>query len=129
VVRDAIPAPARRHGGHPARRVFQAIRAEVNEELSQLGRALPVAIEMLAAGGRCVAIAYHSGEDRIVKAAFASAATGGCRCPVGLPCTCGAVPLGPVVFRGARRPSSDEIERNRRSESARLRAFERGSGS
>ncbi|HUY20892.1 MAG TPA: 16S rRNA (cytosine(1402)-N(4))-methyltransferase RsmH [Acidimicrobiales bacterium] len=126
VVRSAIPAAARRQGGHPARRVFQALRVAVNDELAVLSEALPVAVGMLAPGGRCVAIAYHSGEDRIVKAALARAATGGCACPPGLPCSCGAVSLGHLVFRGARRPGADEVARNRRSESARLRAFERG---
>lgn len=125
VVRGAIPAAARRSGGHPARRAFQAIRVAVNDELDVLARALPDALERLAPGGRCVAIAYHSGEDRLVKAAFARAVTGGCVCPPGLPCTCGAVPLGRLLFRGARRPAPAEVARNRRAESARLRAFER----
>jgi 16S rRNA (cytosine1402-N4)-methyltransferase len=126
VVRSALPAAVRRQGGHPARRVFQALRVAVNEELDVLAEALPVAIETLAPGGRCVAIAYHSGEDRIVKAAFRLAETGGCACPPGLPCTCGAVSSGRLVFRGTRRPTSEEMARNRRSESALLRAFERG---
>jgi 16S rRNA (cytosine1402-N4)-methyltransferase len=126
VVRSALPAAVRRQGGHPARRVFQALRVAVNEELEILTDALPVAIDALSPGGRCVAIAYHSGEDRIVKAAFRLAETGGCSCPPGLPCTCGAVSSGKLVFRGTRRPSAAEMERNRRSESALLRAFERG---
>jgi 16S rRNA (cytosine1402-N4)-methyltransferase len=125
IVRSALPAAVRRQGGHPARRVFQAVRVAVNDELDVLTDALPVAIDMLAPGGRCVVIAYHSGEDRIVKAAFRRAETGGCSCPTGLPCTCGAVSLGRLVFRGTRRPSSVEMARNRRSESALLRAFER----
>lgn len=125
VVRNAVPAAARRTGGHPARRVFQAVRVAVNEELETLERAVPEAIDMLGPGGRCVAIAYHSGEDRIVKSAFAEAVTGGCACPPGLPCACGAVPLGRLVHRGARRPSVAEVSRNRRAESARLRVFER----
>jgi 16S rRNA (cytosine1402-N4)-methyltransferase len=125
VVRDALPAAVRRSGGHPARRVFQALRAAVNEELEMLAATLPVAIDLLAPGGRCVVISYHSGEDRIVKAAFRHAETGGCTCPPRLPCTCGAVRLGRPVFRGARRPTPAEVERNRRAESARLRAFER----
>jgi len=125
VVRNAIPAAARRTGGHPARRVFQAVRVAVNDELDVLSRALPEAVSVLAPGGRCLVIAYHSGEDRLVKRAFAQAVSGGCVCPPGLPCTCGAVPLGHLVFRGARRPSPAEVARNRRAESARLRAFER----
>jgi len=128
VVRSAIPAPARRHGGHPARRVFQAVRIAVNEELALLSETLPVAIESLAPGGRCATLAYHSGEDRIVKSSFALAVTGGCTCPPGLPCVCGARPSGRLVFRGARRPTPAEVERNRRAESARLRAFEKAPG-
>ncbi len=124
-VRDAIPAAARRQGGHPARRVFQALRIEVNEELDVLADALPLAIDTLGPAGRCLAIAYHSGEDRLVKAAFNRAVTGGCTCPPGLPCACGAQPLGRLVFRGARRPRPAEVERNRRAESARLRVLER----
>jgi 16S rRNA (cytosine1402-N4)-methyltransferase len=125
VVRDAIPAAARRHGGHPARRVFQALRVAVNQELELLEEALPEAIAALAPGGRCVALSYHSGEDRVVKSAFARAASGGCTCPPGLPCACGARPSGHLVFRGARRPAPAEVAANRRAESARLRAFER----
>jgi 16S rRNA (cytosine1402-N4)-methyltransferase len=125
VVRTAIPAATRRTGGHPARRVFQAVRIAVNDELDQLAEAIPTAIDILAPRGRCVAISYHSGEDRIVKAAFSRAETGGCVCPPGLPCACGAVPVGRLLFRGSRRPSSDEMARNRRAESARLRAVER----
>jgi len=125
VVRSAIPAPARRHGGHPARRVFQAIRIEVNGELAALEAALPVVLDLLASGGRLAVISYHSGEDRIVKGAFATAATGGCICPPGLPCVCGAVPAHRLVFRGARRPSAAEVGQNHRAESARLRVIER----
>jgi 16S rRNA (cytosine1402-N4)-methyltransferase len=90
-----------------------------------LAEALPTAIDVLAPRGRCVAISYHSGEDRIVKAAFSRAETGGCECPPGLPCACGAVPVGRLLFRGSRRPTSEEMTRNRRAESARLRAVER----
>ncbi len=125
VVRVAIPAATRRTGGHPARRVFQAVRIAVNDELGQLADTMPTAIDVLAPQGRCVAISYHSGEDRIVKAAFSRAETGGCVCPPGLPCACGAVPVGRLVFRGSRRPTSEEMARNRRAESARLRAIER----
>ena len=107
VVRAAIPAATRRTGGHPARRVFQAVRIAVNDELDQLTDALPLAIDVLAPRGRCVAISYHSGEDRIVKTAFSRAETGGCECPPGLPCACGAVPVGRLVFRGSRRPSEE----------------------
>jgi 16S rRNA (cytosine1402-N4)-methyltransferase len=125
VVRAAIPAATRRTGGHPARRVFQAIRIAVNEELEQLDRALGDALELLRPGGRCVVISYHSGEDRLVKATFVRASTGGCTCPPGLPCACGAAPEFRLVARGSKRPSADEVDSNRRSEAARLRVIER----
>lgn len=123
-VASATPAALRRRG-HPARRVFQALRIEVNDELGQLAEVLPQAIAGLRTDGRCVAISYHSGEDRIVKAAFAQAETGGCECPPGLPCACGAVPVGRLVRRGATKPTPSEVERNPRSESARLRVLVR----
>jgi 16S rRNA (cytosine1402-N4)-methyltransferase len=125
VVRSAIPAPARRRGGHPARRTFQALRIEVNEELDVLGPALDAAIDALSPGGRGVVLAYHSGEDRIVKDRFRTAATGGCTCPPGLPCVCGARARVRLLGRGARRPTGAEIARNHRAESARLRAVEK----
>jgi 16S rRNA (cytosine1402-N4)-methyltransferase len=125
VVRSAIPAATRRTGGHPARRVFQAIRIAVNEELEQLDRALGDALALLQPGGRCVVISYHSGEDRLVKSTFVQAATGGCTCPPGLPCVCGAVVDYRLVAKGSKRPSADELDRNRRSEAARLRVIER----
>lgn len=123
-VRDAVPAATRRRG-HPAKRVFQALRIEVNRELELLGPALDEAIDLLVPGGRCVVLAYHSGEDRLVKERFAYARTGGCTCPPGLPCVCGAVPLVRVLTPGARMPSAAEVESNPRAESARLRAAER----
>jgi len=125
VVRTAIPAATRRTGGHPARRVFQAIRIAVNEELDQLETALDDATALLKPGGRCVVIAYHSGEDRLVKSFFQRLATDDCHCPPGLPCVCGANPEFRLVTRGARRPSAPEVERNPRSEAARLRVIER----
>jgi 16S rRNA (cytosine1402-N4)-methyltransferase len=125
VVRAAIPAATRRTGGHPARRVFQAIRIAVNEELDQLERALDDALALLRPGGRCVVISYHSGEDRLVKTTFHRAATDNCQCPPGLPCVCGADPQFRLVTRGARRPSEEEVARNRRAEAARLRVIER----
>jgi|GEM_PF-5908 16S rRNA (cytosine1402-N4)-methyltransferase len=125
VVRAAIPAATRRTGGHPARRVFQAVRIAVNEELDQLQTGLDAALGLLRPGGRCVVISYHSGEDRLVKATFTSAATDDCHCPPGLPCVCGADPKFRLVHRGSRRPTDEEIARNRRSEAARLRVVER----
>jgi 16S rRNA (cytosine1402-N4)-methyltransferase len=125
VVRDAIPAPARRRGGHPAKRTFQAVRIEVNGELEILPGAIDAAVGRLAPGGRIAVLAYHSGEDRIVKARLREAETGGCICPPGLPCVCGAEPLVRLVRRGARKPSASEVEANPRAESARLRVAER----
>lgn len=125
IVREAVPAPARRRGGHPARRTFQAIRIEVNDELRVLEPALRQAIDALTPRGRCAVIAYHSGEDRIVKRVFRDAETGGCTCPPQLPCTCGAVPAVRLLHRGARKPSAAEVQANPRSESARLRAVEK----
>ena len=125
VIRSAIPAPARRRGGHPAKRTFQALRIEVNSELDVLGPALDQAIEVLVPGGRCAVLAYHSGEDRIVKEHFRDAETGGCVCPPGMPCVCGAQPLVRLIRRGARKPSASEVASNSRAESARLRAVEK----
>jgi 16S rRNA (cytosine1402-N4)-methyltransferase len=125
VVRDAIPAPARRRGGHPAKRTFQALRIEVNRELEQLPGALDDAIGLLAPRGRGAVLSYHSGEDRIVKDRFRTAETGGCVCPPGLPCACGAVPTVRLLWRGGRTPRPEELARNPRAESARLRAVEK----
>jgi 16S rRNA (cytosine1402-N4)-methyltransferase len=125
LVRDAIPAPARRRGGHPAKRSFQALRIEVNGELVTLGATITLALDLLAAGGRCAVLAYHSGEDRIVKERFVAAETGGCICPPQLPCVCGAVPTVRLVGRGAHRPGPAELAATPRSESARLRAAEK----
>lgn len=125
LVRNAIPAAARRTGGHPARRSFQAIRMEVNRELEQLADALDGALSVLAPGGRLVVMSYHSLEDRLVKERLRDAATGGCVCPQGLPCVCGAEPTVKLLRRGAWKASAEEIEANRRSESVRVRAVER----
>ena len=125
VVRGAIPHAARRTGGHPAKRVFQALRIEVNDELDILGPAVDAAIAALKPGGRCVVLSYHSGEDRIVKDRFVNAATGGCVCPPGLPCACGATPTVRLLNRGARKPTAAEVAANPRAESARLRAVEK----
>jgi 16S rRNA (cytosine1402-N4)-methyltransferase len=123
VVSSAVPAAARRRG-HPAKRVFQALRVTVNSELEILPGAIDAAIERLSAGGRIVVISYHSGEDRTVKERLVHAATGGCTCPPGLPCVCGAVARVRLLNRGARKPSAHEVEANPRAESARLRAAE-----
>src|SRR5205807_2925515 len=124
VIAAAVPMAARRRG-HPARRVFQALRIAVNEELTVLPVALDAAFDRLVPGGRCVVLSYHSGEDRMVKQRFVAAATGGCTCPPGLPCVCGAQPSARLLNRGARRPSEEERAANHRAESARLRAVER----
>jgi len=124
VVREAIPAATRRTGGHPARRVFQAIRIAVNEELDQLQTGLDAALGLLRPGGRCVVISYHSGEDRMVKSTFTRAVTDDCHCPPGLPCVCGADPQFRLVHRGSRKPSEEEVLRNHRAEAARLRVVE-----
>jgi 16S rRNA (cytosine1402-N4)-methyltransferase len=125
IVRDAIPAAARRTGGHPARRTFQAIRIEVNDELAMLAGAVDDAIEATGPGGRVAVLSYHSGEDRIVKDRFRVAATGGCTCPVGLPCVCDAVRTVRLLRPGAWKPTKAEIAENPRAESARLRVVEK----
>jgi len=126
LVRDAIPAATRRHGGNPAKRTFQALRIEVNAELDVLARAVPAAIDSLAVGGRLVVLSYHSLEDRIVKAAI-NAGLQGCSCPSDLPvCVCGGQPqLKQLVAKAAAAPSQAEVETNPRAASARLRAAER----
>lgn len=125
LVREAIPAPARRTGGHPATRSFQAIRIEVNQELAILPDSVDQAVALMVPGGRCAVLTYHSGEDRIVKQRFLVAESGGCTCPQGLPCVCGAVPSVRILRRGGWTPSATEIESNRRAASARLRAVEK----
>lgn len=124
LVRNAIPAPARRRGGHPAKRTFQALRIAVNDEMAALDGALLAALDLVVPGGRVAAISYHSGEDRRVKAAFRDAIDGGCVCPPTLPCVCGAVSRARNVTRGGVVPSDAEVERNPRAASARLRAVE-----
>jgi 16S rRNA (cytosine1402-N4)-methyltransferase len=125
VVTTAIPAAARRTGGHPAKRTFQAIRIEVNGELDALPDAIDRAVEALAVGGRLAVLSYHSGEDRIVKERIRDAETGGCECPPELPCVCGAIQTVRVVRGVAKRPSASERERNPRAASARLRVAEK----
>jgi 16S rRNA (cytosine1402-N4)-methyltransferase len=122
VIKLAIPTPARFGEGHPARRVFQALRIAVNDELGQLEAALPAALEMLRPGGRLAVISFHSLEDRIVKRFFAEQAKG-CTCPPEFPiCVCGQEPTLRLLSRKPIRPSADETEHNPRATSARLRA-------
>jgi len=125
LVRDAIPAPARRRGGHPAKRTFQALRIAVNRELEVLPTALDRAIDLLAPAGRGAVLSYHSGEDRIVKDRFRLAETGGCTCPPRLPCSCGAIATVRLLWRGGHTPTEAELAANPRAESARLRADEK----
>jgi 16S rRNA (cytosine1402-N4)-methyltransferase len=124
LVRDCIPAPARRTGGHPAKRTFQALRIEVNRELEVLQRAVPAAADALAVGGRIVVLAYHSLEDRVVKRALAERArsTAPPDLPVELP---EHAPVMRLLTRGAETASAQEIETNPRAASVRLRAAER----
>ena len=124
VIGAAVPAAYRRQG-HPARRTFQALRMAVNDELGRLRAALLQAISLLWEGGRLAVLAYHSGEDRIVKEILREAATGGCTCPADLPCACGASPSVRLLRPLSRTPSTEEQERNPRSRSARLRAAEK----
>jgi 16S rRNA (cytosine1402-N4)-methyltransferase len=124
---QAIPAPARRTGGHPAKRTFQALRIVVNGELDSLRDALPAALGALAPGGRIVVMAYQSLEDRIVKNQFATAAAS--RTPPGLPVELpGHQPEFVALTRGAERAGPEEIELNPRSASVRLRALEKVGG-
>jgi 16S rRNA (cytosine1402-N4)-methyltransferase len=124
IVRDAIPAAARRTGGHPAKRTFQALRIEVNSELTALERALPAALDLLPVGGRIAVLSYHSLEDRAVKRALAARAAD--TTPPGLPVQLpGAGPQLRLLTRGAERPSEEELASNPRAASARLRAAER----
>jgi 16S rRNA (cytosine1402-N4)-methyltransferase len=124
IIRDSIPAPARRTGGHPAKRTFQALRIEVNAELEVLARALPAALDALAVGGRIVVLAYHSLEDRAVKRALTARSVD--TTPPGLPVPLAeASPQFKLLTRGAEHPSSAEVAANPRSASARLRAAER----
>ncbi|HEX9352142.1 MAG TPA: 16S rRNA (cytosine(1402)-N(4))-methyltransferase RsmH [Gaiellaceae bacterium] len=122
IIRSAIPAPARFGDGHPAKRVFQALRIAVNNELGELEEALPAAFEMLRPQGRLAVIAFHSLEDRIVKRFFQKLERG-CVCPPDFPvCVCGREPELRRLNRKAIRPSPQELALNPRAASARLRA-------
>lgn len=125
VIKAAVPASARRAGGHPAKRTFQALRIEVNGELDVLRSGLEAAIRWLAPGGRIAVISYHSLEDRIVKDVFRRMSQG-CTCPPDLPvCVCGNKPILKTITRKPILPSSEEIQRNPRSRSAKLRVAQR----
>ena len=122
VIKMAIPTPARFGEGHPAKRVFQALRIAVNDELGQLEAALPAALEMLRPGGRLAVISFHSLEDRIVKQ-FLAARAKGCTCPPEFPiCVCGKEPEVRLLTRKPVRPSARELDHNPRAASSRLRA-------
>ncbi|HET8643001.1 MAG TPA: 16S rRNA (cytosine(1402)-N(4))-methyltransferase RsmH [Pseudonocardiaceae bacterium] len=124
LVYDAVPAAARRTGGHPAKRTFQALRIEVNDELGALRNAVPAALDALAVGGRIVVLSYHSLEDRIVKQALAERVSS--RTPAGLPVELpGHGPTFRPLTRGAEQATPDEVAQNPRAASVRLRAAER----
>lgn len=125
VVKSAVPAAARRGRRHPAMRTFAAIRIEVNDELDLIEPAMRATLARLQPRGRVATLAYHSGEDSIVKIILREAADGVCECPSTLPCICGAAPAVRLLRRKVTRPSAAEVERNPRAASALLRAAER----
>jgi 16S rRNA (cytosine1402-N4)-methyltransferase len=125
VIKAAIPASARREGPHPAKRTFQAIRIEVNDELGQLARAADAFVDVLKPGGRLAVITFHSLEDRIVKETF-KRRENPCVCPPGIPvCVCGRTPDAIRVNRKPILPREEEVERNPRARSAKLRVVEK----
>ncbi|MEA2446734.1 MAG: rRNA (cytosine1402-N4)-methyltransferase [Actinomycetota bacterium] len=125
VIKNAIPAATRRTGGHPARRSFQALRIEVNDELIQIDKALSQAIEAMEPGGRIATLTYHSLEDRIVKRKFVEESRG-CTCPPDFPvCVCGAEAGLRVITKRPITATEQEIELNPRASSAKLRVAER----
>ncbi|MDD3692765.1 MAG: 16S rRNA (cytosine(1402)-N(4))-methyltransferase RsmH [Oscillospiraceae bacterium] len=124
IIKNAVPAKYRRQG-HPARRVFQALRIEVNDELSGLSSALDTAFSYLSPNGRLAVITFHSLEDRIVKRRFAQWCKG-CVCPPDFPvCVCGKKPAAHLIFKKPVQPSGAELESNPRSRSAKLRCVEK----
>ena len=124
LVKSSIPAPARRVGGNPAKRTFQALRIEVNQELEILQRAIPRAMDCLTVGGRMVVMSFQSLEDKIVKRFFTAATES--KTPVGLPVEIEALAAKfKLVFSGSEKASEQEIEENSRAQSVRLRAIER----
>jgi 16S rRNA (cytosine1402-N4)-methyltransferase len=124
VIRAALPQAAKRTGGNPAKRTFQALRIEVNSELSVLERAVPAAVDALAVGGRIAVLSYHSLEDRLVKQVLAAGARS--TAPPGLPVVPEQYqPRLALLTRGAERPTEEEVAENRRAAPARLRAAQR----
>ena len=124
-IKAGIPAAARRHGGHPAKKSFQAIRIEVNHELDVLERGLDAATRWLNPGGRICVISYHSLEDRIVKNHFKEMAQG-CICPPDIPvCVCGRAPILKIITKKPLVASAEEVQRNPRARSAKIRVAER----
>lgn len=125
VIKRAIPMKVQAKGGHPAKKTFQAIRIEVNRELAVLKESIDKMIELLNPGGRICIITFHSLEDRIVKTKFRENENP-CTCPPNFPvCVCGKEPKGKVITRKPIIPSEEEIERNKRAKSSKLRIFER----
>ena len=125
IIKAAIPASARKDGPHPAKRTFQAIRIEVNGELSILEKAVLDGAELLKKGGRMSIITFHSREDRIIKSAFASLEKG-CTCPKDFPvCVCGKSPKVKSVTRKPLQPTDREVEENPRARSSKLRTVEK----
>lgn len=121
IVKKSVPAAVRREQGHPARRTFQALRIEVNHELDVLSQGLDEAFELLRPGGRLAVITFHSLEDRMVKRRMASWCQG-CICPPDFPvCVCGRKPRAELIYKKGLAPSPQELERNPRARSARLR--------
>lgn len=125
IIKAAIPIRARSAGGHPSKRTYQAIRIELNQELTILEQSIDQMIELLQPGGRICIITFHSLEDRIVKRIFRNNENP-CTCPPDFPkCVCGKVSKGKVITRKPILPSQEELDENRRSKSAKLRIFER----
>jgi 16S rRNA (cytosine1402-N4)-methyltransferase len=124
IVREAIPARFRRHGGHPSRKIFQALRLEVNRELDNISVVLPQVIKALIPGGRICIIAYHSLEDRLIKRFFRQE-TGRCDCPPNKPCVCDRKARLNILTGKALKPSPSEIDDNPRARSARMRVAEK----
>ncbi|MBQ9234258.1 MAG: 16S rRNA (cytosine(1402)-N(4))-methyltransferase RsmH, partial [Lachnospiraceae bacterium] len=125
IIKAAIPAKMREHGGHPSKKTFQAIRIELNQELMVLENSLDTMIELLNPNGRLSIITFHSLEDRIVKNIFKKNMNP-CTCPPDFPvCVCGKKPTGRIITRKPIVPSEEEVAENKRAKSSKLRVFER----